>query len=341
MCRLSGVTYVLNSDTVSRSTLPAPIWSRTIGRPALVDAWISTDELEDQSNLAAVFAYERQPPHVFVTMVDANFGGLIRKAFVGSNPDKVREWARVSGMSSGLSEQELADRLAQGISLCDSLDPPVDDEARPQCHCASPLAAAPAPRRVETPATSEEVRAQAGRAVRGFARGFRPRGRGEDPRRELARWFIDFACDYGAGDPLRWSPIAIEILMADWLRKAILEGDAIVVPDVLRTFVRFSARHKEGLREDVFIETAGGVDQFAGVRRRRADEAGLGRRRSRWVSRPRASISPTRRLSRTGSIAATGSCPRADGGRPRQASSGRSSRALVRPGTSRSLRGGA
>jgi hypothetical protein len=38
---------------------PEPIWSRAVGRPALVDAWISTDELEDQSNLAAVFAYDR------------------------------------------------------------------------------------------------------------------------------------------------------------------------------------------------------------------------------------------------------------------------------------------
>jgi hypothetical protein len=42
---------------------PEPAWSRPIGRPTLVHAWISTDELDDQSNVLAAFAYDRRPPH--------------------------------------------------------------------------------------------------------------------------------------------------------------------------------------------------------------------------------------------------------------------------------------
>ncbi|MEI8334947.1 MAG: hypothetical protein WCH74_14015, partial [Chloroflexota bacterium] len=81
---------------------------------------------------------------------------------------------------------------------------------------------------------------------------------------DLARLFVDFAGDYGAWDPLRWSPIAIEILLADWLpRKAILgPGEIEVLPEVLRRFVRFSARRK-GLSGEVIAETLVAVDSFA------------------------------------------------------------------------------
>ncbi|HZW00102.1 MAG TPA: hypothetical protein VFF55_00955, partial [Candidatus Deferrimicrobium sp.] len=33
---------------------------------------------------------------------------------------------------------------------------------------------------------------------------------------DLVRWAIDFAADYH-GDPLRWSPIVVELFLADWL----------------------------------------------------------------------------------------------------------------------------
>jgi hypothetical protein len=75
--------------------------------------------------------------------------------------------------------------------------------------------------------------------------------------------FVDFACDYGAGDPLRWSPIAVEILLADWLpRKSILEpAEIAILPDILRRFVRFSARRKH-LADELIAETLAAVDQF-------------------------------------------------------------------------------
>ncbi len=248
--------------------VPEPIWSRAVGRPTLVDAWISTDELEDQSNLAAVFAYDRQPPHVFVAMVDANFGGLVRQAFVGGDPDRVRvEWTAVSGMPiRPLSEQELADRLAQGIEMFDGyLDPPVDAGARQLMPLLrARLRLLPTPRPIEQPETPEEERAELAGTFAASPEASALEAAKRSLAEVLARWFIDFACDYGAGDPLRWSPIAVEILMADWLpRKAILEPDEVAaLPDALRAFVRFSARRK-GLAEDVFAETLAAVDMFA------------------------------------------------------------------------------
>jgi hypothetical protein len=255
-------------EHLRKGETPEPVWSRSIGRPALVDAWISTDELDDQSNVLAAFAYVHRPPHAVNLIIDANFQGLIRDAFVADDPNKVRrEWVRVSGLPiRPLSEQRLADLVGRGIEMFDTyLDPPVTHEVEELMPLLrARLRLLPAPRPIETPETPDEDRES---LVAAFAAS--PEASGLEPAADrstadLARWFIDFACDYGAGDPLRWSPIAVEILLGDWLpRKAILEpGEIRLLPDVLRRFVRFSA-HRKGLADGVIAETLEAVDHFA------------------------------------------------------------------------------
>lgn len=248
--------------------VPEPVWSRSIGRPALVDAWISTDELDDQSNVLAAFAYDHRPAHAINLIIDANFQWLIRDAFVADDPDKVRrEWTRVSGLPiRALSEQALSDLLGRGLEMFDTyLDPPVTDEVR---HLMPLLRARlrllPPPRPIEPREIPEDERTA---LVDDFAAAPETRGLKRvagAPASHLARWFVDFACDYGAGDPVRWSPIAVEILLTDWLpRKSILETAEIeALPDVLRRFVRFAGRRK-GLADDVVAETLEAIDRFA------------------------------------------------------------------------------
>jgi hypothetical protein len=81
-------------EKLRTAATPEPVWSRSIGRPVLVDASISTDELDDQSTVLAAFAYARRPAHAFNLIIDANFQGLIRSIFVTNDPDEVR---RASG----------------------------------------------------------------------------------------------------------------------------------------------------------------------------------------------------------------------------------------------------
>jgi hypothetical protein len=248
--------------------VPEPVWGRMVGRPVLVDAWISTDELDDQSNLLAAFAYAHRPPHAINLIIDANFQGLIRDAFVAVDPDKVRrEWTAASGLPiRPLDEQALADLLGRGIEMFDTyVDPPVTDQGGQLMPLLrARLGLLPTPRPIEPRETSDEEREK---LVVAFAASTEAAGLGTawgGSATDLARWFVDFACDYGAGDPLRWSPIAVEILLADWLpRKAILEPAEIeALPEVLRRFVRFSARRK-GLADDVVTETLEAVDRFA------------------------------------------------------------------------------
>lgn len=70
-----------------------------------------------------------------------------------------------------------------------------------------------------------------------------PFGRGLDDQdhRELLGEFLRFGTDSGPGDPLRWSPVAVEILLEDWIPRTIA-GDASFLgkaPALLREFIRF------------------------------------------------------------------------------------------------------
>jgi hypothetical protein len=50
-----------------------------------------------------------------------------------------------------------------------------------------------------------------------------------------------FGCDYGPGDPMRWSPVAVDIILGDWIpRKLGTEVSYLAkAPELLRAFVRF------------------------------------------------------------------------------------------------------
>ena len=248
--------------------VPEPVWARQIGSPALVDAWMSTDELEDQANLVMTFAYGGRPPHVLLFMVDANFGGLIRQALVADDPDAIRQqWREASGLPIvAIDEQTLADRLGNGIVEFDmALEPPTDEEAQrlmPLLRARLRLLPTPHPIEVpDVPGVEREAIATAFAASPEAA----ALPEAEAARAgEIARWFIDFACDHGAGDPLRWSPIAVELLLADWFpRKVTLEPDEVAaVPGILRAFVRYAAGRK-GLAESVYADTLANIDTMS------------------------------------------------------------------------------
>lgn len=72
-----------------------------------------------------------------------------------------------------------------------------------------------------------------------------------------------YATDYGPGDPLRWSDVRIEILLADWLpRKVIAATEYLaLVPALLRAYVRF-AHDESGVRADLTDQTLNAIDAW-------------------------------------------------------------------------------
>jgi hypothetical protein len=81
--------------------------------------------------------------------------------------------------------------------------------------------------------------------------------------RGLLSSLLWFGTDYGPGDPLRWSPVAVEILLVDWLPRKI-DADAACLakaPELLRAFIRF-CHHERGIRAALTADTLAAVDAY-------------------------------------------------------------------------------
>ena len=82
----------------------------------------------------------------------------------------------------------------------------------------------------------------------------------------MAREVGDIIClfaDHHDGDPLRWSPVLVEIFLADWIPTEITANDEFyaAVPETLRAWIRFAGEQK-GLAADLIDETVQSVDRW-------------------------------------------------------------------------------
>jgi hypothetical protein len=86
----------------------------------------------------------------------------------------------------------------------------------------------------------------------------------DDPdSRILLDSMLWFATGYGPGDPLRWSPVAVELLLADWIpRKIIADSEHLsLAPVLLRALIGFS-HDERGIRRSLTEETLAAVDRW-------------------------------------------------------------------------------
>ena len=81
--------------------------------------------------------------------------------------------------------------------------------------------------------------------------------------RSIVGDLIFYRADFGYGDPLRWSPTAIEILMMDWYPRKIVADQRYLrrMPTVLRAFVQFV--HAElGLDQELTVDVLDAIDAY-------------------------------------------------------------------------------
>ena len=86
---------------------------------------------------------------------------------------------------------------------------------------------------------------------------------GEPRDRELLTSLLWFATEHGLHDPLRWSPVSVEVALVDWLPNELRLPVEVMdrVPRLLRALVRFC--HDEiGIRAALTHETLASIDRF-------------------------------------------------------------------------------
>jgi len=254
------------AEKLAAAGVAEPPWAAAIGHPEFLDCWMAADPFGDQQGYYLRFRYPGRATHLLMALYDENLGGIIKDAFVGevapgSDPRRSAEAqadVTVSDVDAGVAAGRIADALVTGDLFIDNDWSPEFRETRALLAArlkllppAPPLDPEPEPLDDETGAALvEEFLAL-------------PQAPAIGEALSIVYHCLEARCDYGDGDPLRWSPIVVELFMLDYLpRKALLKAaEADALPEVLTAWVRF-ALSKRGLAEPLIVETEDAVGDF-------------------------------------------------------------------------------
>lgn len=267
------------ADRLAALGLPEPKWAPAIGRPAFVEAWRGMEAFGDTDVIVAVFRYEGFGDHALTAMIDYNLDSILKDAVVVAPAHEiVTHWHSAPGIRlERIDAAGVASRLRPALEMTDSFfEPPVYEGFEHfRGLVAGRLRLALPDVKVEPGDDEPMAVEERDRLVAEFlASPFAP---AEPAVREhaerVAELAVDFKCDYSDGDPLRWSPVAVELFLCDWApRKAILSKEEVAaLPDALRGWVRFALRRR-GLGDDAIAGTMLAVDELEDEFRRAAGD---------------------------------------------------------------------
>jgi Domain of unknown function (DUF6398) len=225
---------------------PLPGWLARLGEALVYRAVVSTHVLGDGDS---VLLGARLPGHELtaVIYIDHNLGTVVKDAFPVPSPitdvvGRLREAA--DDPDIGYRDIGLADaraRAAQAIEMGAITFPPFVTETWP---ASRPLTEWLLRRLPEggtgyvRPRWSEAAKKK---LANQFFSSVSGKPLDDADHRDLLDQFLWFGTDYGPGDPLRWSPVAVEILLADWIPRKIVASPEYLskAPALLRAFIRF------------------------------------------------------------------------------------------------------
>ncbi len=204
-----------------------------------------------------------------VVYIDHNLGTVVKDAFVVPQPiDELLEAMLVVAGDPDTVARDIAPadaraRITDAITSGAQTYPPYESDSWPACRPLVEWMVAMLPtggsgyERVEW---SDGDLAELSTRFLASAHG----SEFDDPdHRSLLESLLWFGSDYGPGDPLHWSPPAVEILLLDWIpRKIVAEATLLAkAPDVLRAFIRF-CHEERGVRAAHTTETLAVVDEY-------------------------------------------------------------------------------
>jgi len=257
------------ADLEQAGILP-PVWAGVAGTALPTEAWIGSDVYGDQEIVIVGFGYPSRPEdpgHSICVLVDHTERGVAKDAYPAAPlPETVARWREAEGDGITLrpaSLPEVAARLADALIATDFSDGPAAADGRTLAEMRALLAA-----RVATlpPAAAVGVEELDAEGREWLVAEFLGAPEAADLLSEPAavsvcHSLIAYRCDYGDGDPLRWSPTLAGLCLLDHFPvKVVLDGpDVGLVPDVLAAWVAFAAQRRH-LPEAALARTLDVID---------------------------------------------------------------------------------
>lgn len=245
----------------------APAWAAAAGKALPTEAWIGSDVYGDQEIVIIGFAYPRephQPPpghtelagdpgHSICVLVDHTEGGVAKDAYPAAPlAQTLARWREAEADGIGLrpaSLAEVAARLADALLSTDFADRrtrSTDGRTLGEMRALLTSRLATLPPAANT--GLEELDAE-GRdwLVAEFLGAPEAADLLSEPAAvTVCHSLIAYRCDYGDGDPLRWSPTLAGLCLLDHfpVKVSLDAPDIPLVPDVLAAWVTFAASRK-------------------------------------------------------------------------------------------------
>lgn len=259
--------------TSSPAAASAPAWIEQIGESEIVGAAVISEAVFDDAR--TVLLESRHPDGETMAvgvLIDRNLGGLAKDVLLAESIEQV---AVSMGRFPTADEAELemkrvepavaAGLIRAAIARTDmTWDPPVENDFWSGRALALQRADL-TPGAVEPPEPTELPVEERDRLRDEFLAS--PEGCESAPVGDevwVASLAIDFCVGYTDGDPLRWSPVVVELFMTDWVPRKVLATPELLacLPGALDAWVRFAARRRR-VPEWAVNETRGSISKWA------------------------------------------------------------------------------
>jgi len=263
----------------------APSWLGDVGEAEITGAAVMREDLFDDAS--TVFLEARHPSgetRAIGVLIDNNLGHMAKDILLADSIDRVEEVMRKHARGDGeLKLERIAPGLAAGrigaaIELTEmTLDPPVsDDYAR--LRALAMLRVDEVSHVVAVPERDEMPHEERDRLRDEFLSS--PEGKdfaSDGDEAWAVSLAIDFCVDYVDGRPLRWSPVVVELFMANWIPRKVLADQGLFerLPAALDAWVRFAGR-KAGTPDWAVEATRKAIPRWRGEMTERGSDPAAG-----------------------------------------------------------------
>ncbi|MGA8113597.1 MAG: hypothetical protein WCA46_08050, partial [Actinocatenispora sp.] len=236
-----------------------PAWAESAGQVRLTGSWAMSDVYGDQTEYILSFAYDDEKlggvPHAVCVLVDFNVGA-VKDCWTALDPERILADCRRSAATDEdllLGEVDptiVRTTVAELFAATDRLPELPESQGLSEERSAvlARVATLPAPEQSDAAGTADGAQ-RVDRLVADFLAA--PEGTVEGADREILEACVRLIAEYSVAenrpDPLRWSPVTVEMFLTDWAPRAAVIDDECVrwVPTVLAAFVTYAGRLSE------------------------------------------------------------------------------------------------
>ena len=241
-----------------------PRWLTGLSTARVTATSATLDALGDNENIYVSLELADGSPITVIVFVDHNLNSAARDGFVvplgpPELRDLVHEASRADPFAPEIEVLEPADaraRLEHAIDWGAMMVPPLETESWPQARPLAEWAMRKLPEGGTGYGAYEWTEAELEGLTRDFFASPEAAGLSGTDDAAIHSVLVSFATNYTGGDPLRWSPETVAMLLGDWFSRNVLAPAEFMerMPPVLHAYVRYCFRLRN-LPEDLLAAT--------------------------------------------------------------------------------------